>query len=117
MRYSVPIFLCAAIFLAAPAAAEERNALAPYRFEPSDLPLTAVERARALAYRSQLQTQLKSLDQDEAAGDLQGRDRRLLLDIRKELGRMDGIARQPQPLGTTLPAGRPLPSLSNGSLR
>lgn len=107
-----------AILCATPAAAAgEPSVLAPYRFQPPDVPLTTLEGDRALTYRNQLRGQLKELDLDEAQGRLDGFDRRRLLDTRHELQRMDGVVQQPRPLDLGITNGRPLPSLSPGIQR
>jgi hypothetical protein len=104
----------ALLLLAAPARAEDPDVIAPYRFTDPAKELTPLERQQALDYRSQLQNQLRELDQDEARGRLDPLDRRRLLDSRGELGRMDGVLK-PQPSGGLgISGNRTLPSLSGG---
>lgn len=77
-----------------------------------------MDRARALSYRTQLQDQLRTLDQKDLGGQLDPLARRRLLDTRGELGRVNGLvggASRPSDLGAT--GSKPLPSLSPNLLR
>jgi hypothetical protein len=95
--------------------ADGPGVLAPFRFTGPTKELTPVEQQRALAYRSELQSQLRGLDQDDLSGRLDPLDRRRLLDTRGELGRMDGVLAPKPSGGLGISGGRPLPSLSGGS--
>jgi hypothetical protein len=77
------------MLLAAAARADEPNVIAPYRYAPPPETLSPLEDEKASAYRMILQNQLRNLDQAEAFGKLEHRDRRQLLDTRRELGRID----------------------------
>ena len=102
--------------LGAAAQAEDRNAIASFRFDMPVNDLTPLERQRALIYRGELQGQLRLLDQDDLRGRLDPLDRRLLLDTRGELGRMNKVL-LPQPsIGAGASGSRTLPSLSGRSL-
>jgi hypothetical protein len=98
------------------ATAGEPSVLAPYRFQPPDLPLSTLESERARIYRSQVQRQLDHLELDDARGRLDGPDRRLLLETRGELERMDSVVQKPSPVDLGVSGGRLLPSLSPGLL-
>ena len=102
------------LMLAAPARAEDPNVIAPYRFTDPAKELTPLERQQALDYRTQLQNQLRELDQDDARGRLDPLDRRRLLDSRGELGRMDGVLAPKPSDGLGISGSRTLPSLSGG---
>ncbi len=67
------------------------NALAPYRFQPAPETLSPLEQQKALTYRSQIQSQLRQLEQRQAIRGPSSVDPRLLLDTRRELGRMNRI--------------------------
>jgi hypothetical protein len=110
-----PMIALALLLLAAPTQAEDRNIVAPFRFTGPVKELTPLEQQRALAYRSQLQNQLRELDQGEARGRLDPLVRRRLLDTRGELGRMDGVLTPKPSGGLGISGGRTLPSLSGGS--
>ena len=73
------------------AAATDPNILAPYRYQPAPQQLTPLEQQKAFIYRSQVQNQLRSLQNEDSKGQLDSFDQRLLLDTRGELQRMDGI--------------------------
>lgn len=103
------------LLLAAAAQAEDRNAIAPFRFTGAAKELTPVERQRALSYRSELQSQLRGLDQDALRGRLDPLDRRRLLDTRRELGRMNNVLVPPRSTGLGASGSRTLPSLSGRS--
>jgi len=104
-----------AILVATNAWAEDRNAIAAFRFDMPVKDLTPVDRQRALAYRGELQSQLRVLDHDDLLGRLDPLGRRLLLDTRTELGRMDDVL-LPQPsTGAGASGSRMLPSLSGRS--
>jgi hypothetical protein len=103
------------LLLAAPAWAEDRNAIATFRFNPQLKDLTPVERQRALVYRNELQDQQRVLDQDDLRGRLDPLGRRRLLDTRDELGRVNGVLVPPPPAGLGVSGSRPLPSLSGRS--
>jgi hypothetical protein len=104
-----------AILVATNAWAEDRNVIAAFRFDMPVKDLTPVERQRALAYRGELQSQLRVLDHDALRGRLDPLGRRLLLDTRGELGRMDDIL-LPQPsIRAGASGSRMLPSLSGRS--
>jgi hypothetical protein len=106
--------LLALLLLTAAARAADPDVLAPFRFRGAAKELTPVERQRALTYRSDLQSQLRGLDQDELRGRLDPLDRRRLLDTRGEVGRMDGVL-APKPSGNPgISGSRTLPSLSSG---
>ena len=110
-----PLVALALLLLAAPTQAGDPNVVAPFRFTGPAKELTPLEQQRALAYRSQLQNQLRELDQDEASGHLDPLARRRLLDTRGELGRMDGVLTPKPSSGLGISGGRTLPSLSGGS--
>ncbi len=110
-----PIFGFLLLLLAAPARAGDPDVLAPFRFTGAAKELTPVERQRALAYRGELQSQLRGLDQDDLRGRLDPLDRRRLLDTRGELGRMDGVLAPKPSDGLGISESRTLPSLSGGS--
>ena len=102
----------ALLLLAVPAQAGDPDVVAPFRFKGPAKQLTPAERQRALAYRGELQSQLRVLDHDELRGRLDPLGRRLLLDTRGELGRMDGVV-APKPSGDRgISGNRTLPSLS-----
>jgi hypothetical protein len=105
----------ALLLMVAPTRAEDRNVVAPFRFTGPTKELTPLEQQRALTYRSQLQNQLRELDQGEARGQLDPLARRRLLDTRGELGRMDGVLTPKPSGGLGISGGRTLPSLSGGS--
>jgi hypothetical protein len=99
----------------AAAHADDPGVLAPFRFTGPTKELTPVEQQRALAYRSELRSQLRGLDQDDSSGRLDPLDRRRLLDTRGELGRMDGVLAPKPSGGLGISGSQPLPSLSGGS--
>ena len=70
------------------------NALAPYRFQPPPATLSPLEQQKALSYRSQVQSQLRQLEQQRAFGGPNSVDSRALMDTRRELDRMNGVVRQ-----------------------
>lgn len=76
--------------------ATDPSALAPYRFQPPPTQLSPLEQQKALMYRSQLQNQLRQLEQQRALGGPRAVDQHLLLDTRRELGRMNGLVRPGQ---------------------
>lgn len=78
------------------AQATDPSALAPYRFQPPPAQLSPLEQQKALMYRSQLQNQLRQLEQQRALGGPRAVDQHLLLDTRRELGRMNGVVRPGQ---------------------
>lgn len=96
------------------ASADESSILAPYRFTEPVKELPPLEQQRALIYRNQLRSQQRFLDQDDARGDLDPLDRRLLLDTRGELRRMNNVIGTPQPIDLGISGSRTLPSLSSG---
>lgn len=67
------------------------NALAPYRFQPPPATLSPLEQQKALGYRSQIQSQLRQLEQQRAFNGPNSVDPRLLMDTRRELDRMNGV--------------------------
>jgi len=103
------------LLLGAAAQAEDRNAIATFRFDGPAKELTPVERQRALAYRSELQSQLRALDRDDLRGRLDPLERRRLLDTRGELGRMNNVLLPPPSTGAGASGSRTLPSLSGRS--
>jgi len=103
------------LLVAAPARAGDPDVLAPFRFSGAAKELTPVERQRALAYRNELQSQQRGLDQDDMRGRLDPLARRRLLDTRGELGRVDGVLAPKPSGGLGISGSRPLPSLSGGS--
>ena len=103
------------LLLTATARAEDPDVLAPFRFTGPAKELTPVEQQRARAYRSELQNQLRDLDQDDMRGRLDPVERRRLLDTRGELGRMNKVLVPPPSMGTGASGSRTLPSLSGGS--
>lgn len=107
--------LLALLLVTAAARAADPDVLAPFRFRGAAKELTPVERQRALAYRNDLQSQLRGLDQDELRGRLDPLERRRLLDTRGEVGRMDGVLAPNPSGGLGISGSRPLPSLSGGS--
>ena len=76
---------------AARAQVTDPNALAPYRFQPPPEMLSPLEQQKALTYRSQIQSQLRQLEQQRAIRGPSSVDPRLLLDTRRELGRMNRV--------------------------
>lgn len=107
--------LLALLLLTATARAEDPDVLAPFRFTGPPKELTPAEQQRAFDYRSQLENQLRELDQNELRGRLDPVERRRLLDTRGELGRMNGVLTPDQSGGLGISGGRTLPSLSGGS--
>jgi len=107
----------AVAFLLLPAVsrAEDPDVLAPFRFTGPAKELTPVDRQRALAYQNDLEKQLHDLDQDEQRGRLGPVDRRLLLDTRGELGRVNKLLLPLPATGMGVSGSRTLPSLSGGS--
>ncbi len=103
------------LLLAAAAQAEDRNAIATFRFDGAVKELTPVERQRALAYRNELQSQLRALDRDDLRGRLDPLERRRLLDTRGELGRMNNVLLPPPSTAAGASGSRMLPSLSGRS--
>jgi hypothetical protein len=98
--------------LAVPSAgAEDRNILAPFRFQSPDGDLDAMERERAIIYRNQLQEQQRALDQAQSTGALDPLERRLQLETRSELERMNDLIRTPRSPSLKLPDSGSLPSL------
>lgn len=116
LRQTIPCLLLAALLAAATADAGEPNVLAPCRFQGSDEPLTAIDNERARAYRTQVQSQLRTLDQDAARGRLKGSDARLLLDTRSELQRVNRVLQKTAPVDLGIGGGSTLPSLRSGGL-
>jgi hypothetical protein len=102
----------ALLLLAAPAAAENRDDVAPFRFRTSPEDLSAVERQRAIIYRNQLQRQQRNLEIDDARGRLGPVERRRLLETQTELDRMNDVVRTPAPPTLRLPPARSLPSIT-----
>lgn len=115
-RQAISAFLFAALLAAATADAGEPSVLAPFRFQGADDPLTALDDERARAYRTQVQNQLRTLDQDAARGRLKGSDERLLLDARSELQRVNRVIQQPVPIDLGIAGGSTLPSLRSAGL-
>lgn len=101
----------ALLLLAAPAAAENRDDFAPFRFRTPPEDLSPVERGRAIIYRNQLQRQQRDLERDADRGRLDPVERRRLLENQTELDRMNEVVRTPAPSTLRLPAGRSLPSV------
>lgn len=79
--------------LAGAAHATEPNVLAPYRFQPAPQSLSPLEQQKALVYRSQIQNQLRQLEQQRQPGP-GARDPLLLPQTRSELDRMNGLIQQ-----------------------
>jgi hypothetical protein len=104
------------LFATAAARAEDRNAIAGFRFDVPSEELTPLERQRALIYRGELQDQLRVLDQQEQRGRLSPLDRRLLLDTRGEAERINNLLLPLPATGTGVSGSRALPSLSGGGL-
>lgn len=104
----------AVLLLPTVAQAEDPDVIASFRFAGPAKELTPVDRQRALAYQNDLERQLHDLDQDEQRGRLDPVDRRLLLDTRREVGRMKTLLLPPPATGTGVSGSRPLPSLSGG---
>jgi hypothetical protein len=104
------------LFPTAVARAEDRNAIAGFRFDVPNEELTPLERQRALIYRGELQDQLRVLDQQEQRGRLSPLDRRLLLDTRGEAERINNLLLPLPATGTGVSGSRALPSLSGGGL-
>lgn len=69
------------------------DVLAPYRFAPPPSTLTPLEQQKALKYRSELQNQLRQLEQQRALGGPKAVKPWQLQDTRRELDRMDGVVR------------------------
>jgi hypothetical protein len=112
LRRAALAIILSSIVLAPAAAADDRDVLAPYRFQAPVEELGRMERERALLYRNQLQLQQRRLDRSEALGRLDPLDRRLQLETQGELDRLNRIVRAPQPTPLVLPSTRPLPSLT-----
>lgn len=74
----------------AAASATEPSVLAPSRFQPAPQTLSPVEQQKALAYRNQIQSQLRRLELQRrpAPG---ARDTLLLPQTRSELGRVNRL--------------------------
>jgi hypothetical protein len=102
----------ALLLLAAPAAAENRDDFAPFRFRTPPEDLGAVERERAIIYRNQLQRQQRDLDRDAERGRLDPVERRRLFENQTELDRMNEVVRTPAPSTLRLPSSRSLPSVA-----
>jgi hypothetical protein len=115
MRIAAFSAAVAFLLLGAAAQAEDRNAIATFRFEGPAKELTPVERQRALDYRSELQSQLRTLDQGDLRGRLDPLERRRLLDTRGELGRLNGVLLPPPSIAPAPAGSRTLPSLSGRS--
>ena len=83
----------AVAFLASPQAslATDPSILAPYRYQPAPQQLSPLEQQKALIYKSQIQNQLRTLENQDTKGQLNSFDQRLLLDTRSELFRMKGV--------------------------
>jgi len=105
----------ALVVVATPARAQDAEVVAPFRFTGPAKVLTPMERQRMLVYRSQLEKQLRDLEQGDLGGRLDPLDRRRLLDTRDELGRMNKLLLPPPSTGPGASGGRTLPSLSGGS--
>ena len=71
--------------------ATDPNALAPYRFQPPPAGLSPLEQQKALVYRSQIQNQLRQLEQQRVLSGPKSVDPWLLQDTRRELDRMNGV--------------------------
>ncbi len=116
MARTPPLWAAVAyLLLAAAAQAEDRNAIATFRFDGPAEQLTPVERQRPLDYRSELQSQLRALDQEDLRGRLGPLERRRLLDTRGELGRMNNVLLPPPSTAAGPSGSRTLPSLSGRS--
>jgi hypothetical protein len=76
---------------AAVAQVTDPNALAPYRFQPPPATLSPLEQQKALNYRSQVQSQLRQLEQRRTLSGPSSIDPRALMDTRRELDRMNGV--------------------------
>jgi hypothetical protein len=76
---------------AALAQVTDPNALAPYRFQPPPATLSPLEQQKALNYRSQVQSQLRQLEQRRTLSGPSSIDPRALMDTRRELDRMNGV--------------------------
>lgn len=70
------------------------NALAPYRFQPPPATLSPLEQQKALNYRSQVQSQLRQLEQQRTLSGPRATDPRALMDTRRELNRMNRVVGQ-----------------------
>lgn len=70
------------------------NALAPYRFQPPPATLSPLEQQKALNYRSQVQSQLRQLEQQRTLSGPRVGDPRALMDTRRELDRMNRVVGQ-----------------------
>ncbi len=78
----------------APAQVTDPNALAPYRFQPPPTTLSPLEQQKALNYRSQVQSQLRQLEQQRTLSGPRAGDPRALMDTRRELDRMNRVVGQ-----------------------
>ena len=117
-RFTASLLAVSLLVTAGTASAEEPSVVAPFRFTGPTKELSPMDRARALSYRTQLQDQLRTLDQKDLGGRLDPLARRRLLDTRGELGRINGLvggSSRPSDLGST--GSKPLPSLSPSLLR
>lgn len=82
------VLLCAG----ASAQAAEPSVLAPFRFQPAPESLSPIEQQRALSYRSQVQGQLRQLEQHRITkAPLRAREAQQLQDTRGELQRLNGL--------------------------
>lgn len=94
-----PLFLAAIVaaigFAPGPGEAQvtDPNALAPYRFVPPPSTLSPLEQQKALRYRSEIQNQLRQLEQQRALGGPNAVKPWDLQDTRRELDRMNEVVR------------------------
>ena len=90
MSRTGPSLALALMLFGTAAAATEPNVLAPYRYQPAPQTLSPVEQQKALAYRNQIQSQLRQLEQRRTPGP-GARDPSLLPQTRTELGRINRL--------------------------
>ena len=96
MRLLIMGFVAAALHVlpqGVAAQVTDPNALAPYRFQPPPQSLSPIEQQKALVYRSQIQNQLRQLEQQRQPPK-GARDPLLLPQTRSELDRMNGVVQQ-----------------------
>lgn len=104
----------ASVVAATPARAQDAEVVAPFRFTGPAVVLTPMEQQRMLVYRSQLENQLRDLEQRDLSGRLNSLDRRRLSDTHDELGRINNLLLPRSSTGAGDSGNRTLPSLRGG---
>ena len=86
---AVPLMICSHDVRAA-----DSSILAPYRYQSVPQQLTPLEQQKAQIYRNQIQSQLRTLENQDQKGQLNSFDQEILRDTRGELFRMNGVLGQ-----------------------